>query len=159
MLRRLLSSQGGGLRARGILPCLMPEESTTPNLIKLTRSIWVAVNRQDWDAVLSFFAFDAFWDMSPMGLGTFEGATALRGLWEDWQSSYEEHVSEVEQALDLGQGVVFAMVRMQGRMTGSAGSVQARSGWVYRWVDGMVVRVTTYTDIDEARAAAESLAE
>ena len=138
----------------------MPEESTTPDLVELTRRIWVAVNRQDWDAVLSsFVAPDAFWDMSPMGLGTFEGPTALRGLWEDWQGSYEELVSEVEQVLDLGGGVVFAVIRMQGRMTGSTSSAQAQAGWVYQWVDGMVVRVTTYTDIDEARADAERLVE
>jgi ketosteroid isomerase-like protein len=70
----------------------MPEESTIPDLVERTRAIWVAVNRQDWDAVLSFFAPNAIWDMSKMGLGTFEGPTALRGFWEDWQSSYEEYV-------------------------------------------------------------------
>ena len=137
----------------------MPVESTTPDLVELTRSIWVAVNRQDWDAVGSFFAPNAFWDMSAIGLGTFEGPTALRGFWEDWVSSYEELVSEVGQVLDLGDGVVFAVIRQQGRMTGSTGSVQVQAGWVYKWVNGMVARITIYLDMDEARAAAERLAE
>jgi hypothetical protein len=39
----------------------MPEESTIPDLVERTRAIWVAVNRQDWDAVLSFFAPNAIW--------------------------------------------------------------------------------------------------
>jgi hypothetical protein len=30
---------------------------------------------------------------------------------------------------------------------------------VYEWADGAVARATTHTDIDEARAAAERLAE
>ena len=137
----------------------MPEESTTPDLAELTRSIWVAVNREDWDAVERFFAPDALWDTSGVGLGTFEGRAAMRGLWEEWQSVFEGLVSEVEQALDLGGGVVFAVIRMQSRAPSGTGSVAQRAAYVYRWVDGLVAQVTIYTDIDEARAAAERLAE
>jgi hypothetical protein len=41
----------------------------------------------------------------------------------------------------------------------SSGEVRLRSGVVGEWVDGVIVRVTIYPDIDEARAAAERLAE
>ena len=50
-------------------------------------------------------------------------------------------MSEVDSVLDLGGGVVFAVVRQQARMTGSTGSVEAQGGWVYEWVDGTVARV------------------
>jgi hypothetical protein len=42
---------------------------------------------------------------------------------------------------------------------GSGGSVQLRYGSVAEWIDDLMVRNTTYTDIDEARTAAERLAE
>jgi len=35
----------------------------------------------------------------------------------------------------------------------------ARQGWVYEWGDELIDRVTPYIDIDEARAAAERLAQ
>jgi hypothetical protein len=51
------------------------------------------------------------------------------------------------------------VIVQKGRVAGSSGSVQLRYGAVTEWVDGLIVRNTTYTDIDEARAAAERLAE
>jgi hypothetical protein len=51
------------------------------------------------------------------------------------------------------------IVREDGRMTGSEGVVEARVAHVLESVDGLVVRDITYTDIAEARAAAERLAE
>jgi hypothetical protein len=42
---------------------------------------------------------------------------------------------------------------------GSQGRVQAQNVMVQEWVDGKTVRITSYTDIDEARAAAERLAQ
>jgi hypothetical protein len=44
-------------------------------------------------------------------------------------------------------------------MKGSDAYVEASAGWVSLQVEGRVVRAMTYTDIDEARAAAERLAE
>ena len=46
-----------------------------------------------------------------------------------------------------------------GHPVGSSGYVEAREAWVYESGDGMIVRVRTYTDIDEVRAAAARLAE
>jgi hypothetical protein len=49
--------------------------------------------------------------------------------------------------------------RQEGRPVGSSGLIRSRAVSVYEWVDGEVARGTTYDDIDEARAAAERLAE
>ena len=65
----------------------------------------------------------------------------------------------IEQALELGDGVVLAVLRAQSRVEGSASSVQQRGAYVYQWVDGVVARATVYTDVDEARAVAEGPAE
>jgi ketosteroid isomerase-like protein len=134
----------------------MSEESTTSDLVELVRGIWADVDRRDWDAVLSRFAPEA---VLVRGLITFEGPDALRGVLEDTVGSYEDLESEVEQVRDVGSGVVFAVVGQKGRLIGSTASVEGRFAWVYQWADSRVARVTIYLDIDEARAAAESLAE
>jgi ketosteroid isomerase-like protein len=136
----------------------MPEESTTSNLVDMTRRVWAAVDRQDWDAVLSFYAADACLDMSPVGLGTFEGHAALRSEWEEAYGFFDEHVWEPGEILDLGHGVVFVALGMQGRVPGGSGSVRANSAWIYDWKDGKIARVAIY-EVDEGRAAAERLAE
>jgi ketosteroid isomerase-like protein len=136
----------------------MSEESTTPDLVELTRRQFEAADRDDFDAIMSCWASDAVWDMSPMGLGLYEGA-AIRRFFEDWRGSYEDYETEAEEVLELGDGVTFAVVIQNGRPVGSDGSVRIRYASVLAWVGGLIVRCTTYGDIDEARAAAERLAE
>ena len=134
------------------------EESTTPDLLELMRDAFEAVNRRDLDAMMSFYAPDALWESPPLGT-SFEGRAAIRGFVEDWMDAYEEWQAKPEELLDLGSGVVFAVVRQSGRPVGTVGHVQQREGWVFVWVDGLIVHVTAHTDIDEGRAAAERLAE
>ena len=66
---------------------------------------------------------------------------------------------EPEDVQDLGNGVTFSVLRDDGRPAGSTGHVETRQAYVLEWVEGMVARATVYSDIDEARAAAERLAE
>ena len=51
------------------------------------------------------------------------------------------------------------MLVQKGRPVGSSGEVQLHYGTVSVWEDGKIARITNYTDIDEARAAAERLAQ
>jgi ketosteroid isomerase-like protein len=136
----------------------MPAESTTPDPVELTRRFLEAASRRDFDAMLSFFAPNAVWDTLG-GLGTFEGHSAIRGFWEDWYSTYEEFEIGPEEILDLGNGVTFVVLVQKGRPVSSNGEVRHRNAGVTTWMDGMIVRVTFYSDIDQARAAAERLAE
>ena len=136
----------------------MCEESTTPDLVELTRRAFEAANRRDFDVLMSFFAPDAVWEGAGLGT-TFEGLAAIRGFWEDWFPSYGELGIEQEEILDLGNGVVFAVLIQKARLVGGSGEVRLRYAAVGVWADGLVVRVTNYTDVDEARAAAERLAE
>jgi hypothetical protein len=55
--------------------------------------------------------------------------------------------------------VTFPVIIQKGRPVGSTAHVRYRIAQVNTWVDGMIVRSTGYNDIDEARAAAERLAE
>jgi ketosteroid isomerase-like protein len=113
----------------------------------------------DLDVVMSLHADEAVYDMSPMGLGVLEGQAAIRGLYEDWRSSYEAFEAELEELRDLGHGVTFSVVVNRGRLHGSAHWIELRYASVGIWAGGLIERGISYTDVDEARAAAERLAQ
>lgn|GEM_PF-624834 len=136
----------------------MSEESTTPDLVELQNALTEAGGRRDLDAITAFYAPGVIWDMSPMGMGVFEGRAAVRGFLEDWFAAYEKYEFEAEGILDFGNGVGLRMLIQKGRPVGSSGEVQLRYAAVSVWEDGKIVRITNYNDIDEARAAAERLA-
>jgi ketosteroid isomerase-like protein len=135
------------------------EESTTPDLIELTRGYYEIMDR-DWDieAVMSFWSPDAVFDVSATGLGTYEGAAAIRELIEGWWATWEEHHHYVEEIRDVGRGVVLVGLREDGRLMGSNAQVEQRAARVNVWVREKIVRSVAYADLDEARAAAERLA-
>jgi hypothetical protein len=98
--------------------------------------------------------------MSLTGAGVFEGREAIRGFWEDWFGSYQDWEQVIEEMRDLGSAVGLAGYRQHGRPAGSSGFVElhyAAVGIVRR--DGLIERIMIHTDLDEARAAAEWLAE
>jgi ketosteroid isomerase-like protein len=105
----------------------MPEESTTPDLVELVRGAYEASNRRDFDAMMSVYGHDSVWDMTPMGLGTYEGLAVIRRFFEDWVGTFEEF--------------------------------EVLPDEISVWVESVAVRTTNYTDIDEARATAQRLAE
>jgi ketosteroid isomerase-like protein len=141
----------------------MPEESTTPDLEEFVGR-WVgAVNRRDVDALMSFFAPDAEWEALGAGDERLRGLTAIRAMLEDWFRPYEEYEMEVEELVDLGNGVVFSVAVSKGRPINSSALVEWRQGFVVLGdrpsFPGLIRRFISYRDIDEARAAAERLAE
>jgi hypothetical protein len=46
---------------------LMPEESTSADLVEFTRRSVEAANRGDFDALLRGYAPDVVWDLNPLG--------------------------------------------------------------------------------------------
>ena len=134
----------------------MPEESTTPDPVELVRKQLEALDRGDLDGVMSNVAEDAVFH-GRFG-DVFEGRAAIRGFLEVWFGTYEELDFELEEVSDLGGGVVFAVVIQDGRPVGGDGHVRQREGWVYLCLGGSIARLTT-SDVDQARAAAERLAQ
>jgi ketosteroid isomerase-like protein len=135
------------------------EESTNPDLVELTRRAYDYASDRNWDALLSFYGADSVWDMSPLGLGTYEGPAAIRRFFEEWTGSYDKWEQELEEILDLGNGVVVSVLRQNARLPGSTGSISLLYAGVLVWREGLIARLTNYTDVDQARAAAERLAE
>ena len=137
----------------------MPEEPTTPDPAALVPRAVDAVNARDIDAILSLGAPDGIHDLSHVGLGIFEGHAAIRRFFEEYWATFEDYELELEETRDLGGGVNFAVLRQSGRLPGSAAQVELRYANVTTWTDGLVERTTAYLDVDDARAAAERLAE
>jgi len=137
----------------------MSAESTTPDLVERWQETANAYARRDFHTMMRFVASDAVWDVSSAGLGSFEGAAAIRSFLEDWIGAYEEYEYTQEEGQHLGNGVLFVVASLGGRPPGSAARVQERWSYTVIWAEGMMVRVITRADIDEARVAAERLAE
>ena len=136
----------------------MSEESGTPDLVALTRAFCMAGGRVEEE--MSFYGPDPVYDVSPMGIGVFHGRAAIRSFLVDWMTSFERYEEEVQEVLDLGNGIAFAAVRESGRPSGGAGASRTHSvyGFVIVWTDGKIARMTAYPDAEEARVAAERLA-
>jgi ketosteroid isomerase-like protein len=137
----------------------MPEESATRDLVELTRR-GLEAGLGDLDTGMRFFSGDAVWEVPVLGM-SLEGSTAIRGFLEDWLGAFDQFEINLEEVLDLGGGVVFALGRTDALTRGGAGRARLREVFVYvvTWVEGKIARVAAYNDVDEARAAAERLAE
>ena len=128
----------------------------TLDLVELVRKQLEALDRRDLDGVMSSVAEDSVLEGRVENF--VEGRAAIRGFLEDWFRAYEELGFELEEVSHLGGGVVFAVVIQDGRPVGGDGHVRQREGWVYLCVGGSIARLTT-SDVDQARAAAERLAQ
>jgi ketosteroid isomerase-like protein len=137
---------------------VMSEESTARDPVELMRALSDA---RTVDTTMAYYSADAVYDMSRMGMRVFEGRAAIRGFLEDWDNQYEDYDDEILEVVHLGGGVVFLVVRQNARPSGSPEHVRLRDvyGYVFVWADGKVQRATPHVDADEARAAAERLAE
>ncbi|HTQ68007.1 MAG TPA: nuclear transport factor 2 family protein [Solirubrobacteraceae bacterium] len=136
----------------------MPERSPTPDEMQRLRDAFAAASAEDLDGVTADLAPDAVWVMDEVGLGPFRGLQAIRTFLLEWWSLWEKHNHHVEEAVFLSEHVGLAIIREDGVMKDSGSVVEARVAHVLQWKDDLVVRDTTYVDIDEARTAAERLA-
>ena len=137
----------------------MSEKSSTPDLVERTRTFYETMDREwDFDALAGFFAPDAVWDLSESHLGIYEGVAAIRDFLVGYWATGEDHHHAIEEILDFGHGVLSVAIWEDGCPRGSDGRLQARHLQVFEWVQGEILRISGYADIDEARAAAERLA-
>jgi ketosteroid isomerase-like protein len=133
----------------------MAEESTTLDLYERSRH---ALNARDFAAWERFYSPDSRWNQTPMELRLYRGREAIRALGEDWLRPYETFEARTDEVLDLGNGVLFAAIRLEARLAKSSGYIQMHYGSVVVCGEGMIVQTINHPDIDEARAAAERLA-
>jgi ketosteroid isomerase-like protein len=129
-----------------------------PNPAELALLQVDAANRRDFDAMLPYAAANFVYDTTPSGFGVYEGMAAVRQFVEGYWSTFDELSFELEEFVDLGNGVTFAVNRQRALPSGSSAPVQAREAHVTEWKDGRAVRTTVYIDVAQARDAGERLA-
>ena len=127
--------------------------------VQIVRQALDAYNRRDFDACIGLFAPDVVFDTTHRGFGIFEGLAMVRRVGEAWVRTFDEFEMDLREVSDLGGGVVFTVQLTRGRPPGTTAYVENWEAYVLVVEDGMIVRYTNYTDIDQARAAAERLAE
>jgi ketosteroid isomerase-like protein len=112
------------------------------------------------DALAEFYAPDAVWDSGSVDIPgeRFEGRAAIRGLFEDWFGMLETAQIHIDEIRDVGNGVVLLHFVQRAKPRGSSAWLDSRMALVSTWADGLIKETLVYTDIDEARAAAERLA-
>ena len=137
----------------------MAEESTTPDLIALVRHRLEAGDRRDVDAVMGFYAPDAILDASDAGLGTYDGAEAIRAFLQEWWSGYEKHQLVPDEIRPAGEDAVLAIYTLLGWLPGSSEPLRQHNAYLFEFKDGLIVRWTVVMDIAKARAAVERLAD
>jgi ketosteroid isomerase-like protein len=136
----------------------MNDESTTPDLLELTRRMIEADTFDEWAMFAEqIYALNAVWE-THAGT-TLRGRGAIVAFVRDYWLMWDDHHHYVEENVDLGHGLIWGVVREHGRIKGSGAYVEARWALVSLLVEGQIVRATSYLDIDQARAAAERLAE
>jgi len=136
----------------------MSEEPPGLDPVQSVYEAFAAAGAEDLDGVTANLAPNGVWVMDEVGLGPFEGVDAIRAFLLEWWSLWEEHAHHVEEALILSENVGYVIIREDGRMRGSGAVIEARVAHVLEFIDGLVVRDTTYVDVDGARAVAERLA-
>ncbi len=139
----------------------MSEESATPGLVELLRRCFEAISAGDLDEAQRVLTHDAVLDMTRTIGVVVHGRDAIRAFEEDWLAGYEEVAFTAEEIIDAGSGVVFVRQLQTARPTGTTGHVTQREANVWIIENGRAVRVIVYPDseLDEARAAAERLAQ
>ena len=136
----------------------MTEEPRTLDPVELTRSVYAHLNSRDLDAVVGLMGPDSVWDASEWDLGVHTGAEAIGLFFEGWFGDLAEYGVRVQEIQGLGNGVVY-VVHVAHRAATDRGYLELEAAPVYEWADGTLVRMTLYSDVDAARAAAERLAE
>jgi len=132
----------------------MSQDSSTPDALELTRRVYAALNRRDFDAVVDMFGPTSVWDVSRWGLGAHAGLAAIRKFLEDWFGGLVAYEVQVEEMHDLGNGVVLAVVLQVAQSRGGRGVLRVRSAPVFVWAESRIALVTLYPDVATGRAAA-----
>ena len=135
----------------------MPGESTTPDLAERFERYVEALNARDFDLVESFYAPDALF--YGRAVSFLEGREAIRSFIAGWFGMYEEYAFEIEEFRDLGNGVALSVISQRGRLVGTDAWVHDRFAIAFTWADGLIEKLSNFTDADDALAAAERLAE
>jgi ketosteroid isomerase-like protein len=124
--------------------------------LEIVRRWFAAGNRGGMDAAAEFWHPDINWRAMEGALddvGVFHGPDAMRRYYEQWEETFEDTRTEIEELIDRGDQAV-AVVRGIGRMKGSDAEVDIRFAIVISFRDGKICRGREYATREEALEAA-----
>ena len=119
------------------------------------RSVYVAFNRGDWDAVFRYLSpdFDLTTPTRGLDAGRFRGREEGQAYWEDFFAPYEAVTVEPEEIFESGdQVVVFVKARL--RPKGSTAEMEALIGHLWTFQDGTAVSLRLFPEHEKALEAA-----
>ena len=122
------------------------------------RDQYAATNERDFPRAMKLYADDVVlvvargWGITS---GTYEGKPAVGEWFGDWFRQFsDDYRFEISEARDLGGGVVFLVAKHGGTGRASGVAVRGESGYLYRVVNGEIVRVHLFAAPSDALAAA-----
>jgi ketosteroid isomerase-like protein len=96
--------------------------------------------------------FEVLLVRSDIERATYQGFEGLRSAWIDWLEPWESYRSEVEELVDLGEGVA-VLVRDYGRREGMEREVDFKGLTVYAFRGDKISRIEFHFDREEGIAA------
>ena len=126
------------------------------DLIARSKASYDAFNRADNEGALRFIHPEIEWRtylVPGPGGGTYRGHDGVIQLWSDVRNVFDDYRNEAEQFFARDNRVV-AFVRFSGRGRESGVDVEARLAHLFEFEGGLVRRVRTYEDRQQALAAA-----
>jgi ketosteroid isomerase-like protein len=91
--------------------------------------------------------------------GVYRGFDGFQQWIEQWEDAWGEVSYELGEATEMGDGFVVIPAHIVARGAGSGVETDNVFGWMWEFRDGRAVRFHAYVTVDEAKNAAERLAE
>jgi ketosteroid isomerase-like protein len=122
--------------------------------VEIVRSIYEAVNLDDWDAAFRDQHPDVEMTTPPgLNAGTYRGREEIEGFWQGLITAFETVAVEPEEYFESGdQVVVFLKTRAQPK--GSSAEIEVRNGHLWTIQVGKVVSMRLFPKPKEALEAA-----
>jgi uncharacterized protein len=127
--------------------------------LNLTHESYEAFNRNDLEGLLQLYDADCEWNLSNYAgwpeRQVYRGREGLAEFFEAWLDPWEDFSYEVKQVVNLPGSRV--LVVGYGRGHGRHSGAEVELGPIGQIIDfrgGKVLRVNTYSDVEEARNAA-----
>jgi ketosteroid isomerase-like protein len=126
--------------------------------IELAKRALVAWNRGDLDTVISKASEDLEWDLTrsdiPGESKLHRGPDAYLRFARRWREALGPTQVELEEAKELPDGRLFALIKQSGTGTRSGVDVDIHYVQIYTFASDKIARVEVFTDQRKGRAAA-----
>jgi ketosteroid isomerase-like protein len=123
--------------------------------MELTRRVFEAFNRRDFDA--AFAVLDdsiTWWSLFSAEADFVQGKAALRALWTSQVDAVDVYL-ELQELIPVGDSRVVAVAKWRGRGQASGTPVESTAAQVFTIRHGKVVSVETHATKKEALEAVE----